>query len=88
MERMRKGSLEVIMMMMMRRRRSRRGSITMEVKMIVLPDHDHDRSGSIERAFINTSITTYAGKEAKTGLLICLFRQSCGSSENTLDHRT
>ena len=29
-----------------------------------------------------------AGKEAKTGLLICLFRQSCGSSESTLDHRT
>ena len=56
MERMRKGSLEVIMMMMMRRRR---GSITMEVKMIVLPDHDHDRSGSIERVLINTSITTY-----------------------------
>ena len=55
MERMRKGSLEVIMMMMMRRR----GSIIMEVKMIVLPDHDHDRSGSIERVFINTSITTY-----------------------------
>ena len=59
MERMRKGSLEVIMMMMMRRRRSRRGSITREVKMIVLPDHDHDRSGSIERVLINTSITTY-----------------------------
>ena len=56
MERMRKGSLEVIMMMMMMRRR---GSITMEVKMIVLPDHDHDRSGSIERVLINTSITTY-----------------------------
>ena len=47
------------MMMMMMRRRSRRGSITMEVKMIVLPDHDHDRSGSIERVLINTSITTY-----------------------------